>query len=79
MIGNKMELTIPFYDEEKIRSEWCCRSRLILIRKKQRYKPCCEPVKGLYLGDALVANSQGKEHLKIYNVTERNYTIILNP
>lgn len=29
---------------------------------------------GLYCGEALVANSQGKGYMNIYNVTERDHT-----
>jgi len=74
---------IPFYKETRVRVP----ARTVLPvsfhvsnpEQTEGYVPRYEPVKGLYLGEALVTNSQGKGYLKVYNVTERDYTIIMKP
>lgn len=47
--------------------------------KEEGYVPRDEPFKGLFLGEALVKNSRGKGHIKVYNLTEQNFTIEVNP
>ncbi|KMQ92398.1 enzymatic polyprotein endonuclease reverse [Lasius niger] len=77
------DIIIPFYKEKKVtipaRTVTPVCFNITNPEKAEGYIPFCEPVKGLYLGEALVANTQGKGHLQIYNVTERDYTIILRP
>jgi len=78
IIGN---MSIPFYNKNEIivsaRTVLPVSFNITNPEKTEGYIPHCELVKGLYLGEALVTNSQGKGHLKVYNVTERDYTIIV--